>query len=285
MNCYSLCVFLAFTIVSLAIGQDQAPNKDKAKADAKEQIGLTDLRAETDVLQLMYDLGLTVPQLKRLQEAAKRTAGKFRSTSPSRSSKEYVEKLTELRDALSDPQDADGIEDLLEDVANLAEENAPELNTRFDLTKESRNEAKMILKSLSPRQIAGYLALVKDDLLDPRETLIESLASVRQLQGEDWKNRREEMAGDVAGAAAGIDEKMEARMKSRVLALLVKSHDLSEDDFAKQRDALEKEARDLFGSLTGMDVLRNEAEYALAKLLSNPKLTAALKRRLKNEVL
>jgi hypothetical protein len=278
------CALLALGLVSTAVAQEKSePTKSKPKSQAAEQVGLSELRAETDALQLMLDLKLTVAQLTRLRQTAKKTVGTFRTTAPSRSSKEYIEKLSELRNALSDPQDPDGIEDLLDDLAEMAEEDTPELNHRFDLTKEARTEAKNVLKSLSPRQLAGYLSLVKDDLLDPREALVEAVASVRELKGDEWKRRREEIAEDIAGAAAGIDEPLEAKLNDRVLALLVKSHDLSDEEYRKQRESLEKEARDLFAHLTPIDVLRNEAEYAIAKLLSNPKLLDALHRRLKNE--
>lgn len=283
MHCKCLCAFVALVAVSISLGQDKPePTKDKSKSEAKVQAGLTELRAEADALQLMYDLKLTVPQLKRMQQAAKKTMSKFRSTEPSRATREYMEKLVSLRDALGDPQDADAIEDLFEELADMGDEDSPELNHRFDLTKEARREAKAFTKSLSPRQLAGYLSLVKDDLADPRETLIDAIASLRELKGDDWKRRREEIAEDVAGAAAGIDEKLEAKINSRVLALFAKSHDLSDDEFEKQRESLEKEAGDLFGNLSGMDVLRHETEYAIAKLLSNPKLLDALQRRLKN---
>lgn len=273
-----------FLLASTAPAQDLPdPKKESLRGEQNTQKGLTELKAEVDALQLMYDLKLTVPQLKKIREAARKTAGKFRSAEGSKSSKEYFEKLEKLRDALGDPTDDDAIEDLLADISDLVEADEPTLNHRFDLTRDARKEADLVMRSLTPKQLAHYLGLVKDDLIDPRETLIESLSSVRGLKGKEWKKKREEIAEDVAGAAAGIDDEREAKINDRALALLIKAHALTDDEFKKQQPELEKEARQLFGDQHGIDYLRHEAEYAVAKLLSNPQLVAALERRLKKE--
>jgi hypothetical protein len=63
--------------------------------------------------------------------------------------------------------------------------------------------------------------------------------------------------------------------------LLTRAHDLTDDEVATKQPELEKEIEEIIGRTSATDVIRHTVELAVAELLSNPRLIAALNAKLK----
>jgi hypothetical protein len=138
-----------------------------------------------------------------------------------------------------------------------------------------------VLRKFSARQVAQYAGSTAATIGDPLERLLDALGKVRGVPAKDWKDFRSQVSEEVAWLVAGIDADKSARVNDQVVQLLIKARGPKDEDFKKQRPALEKEAREVVGNLGPFDVLRNVTEHDLALLLSNPRLAAALDARLK----
>ena len=68
-----------------------------------------------------------------------------------------------------------------------------------------------------------------------------------------------------------------------MVQLLIQVRALTEDEFKAQRGEWEKAARQIIGEVSPFEVMRHQLEYALAELLSNPRLEAALELRFKTQ--
>ena len=84
---------------------------------------------------------------------------------------------------------------------------------------------------------------------------MKALEELRVLQGPEWKERREQVVDDVVRLAAGVDSKKGARLGDQVSALLSRAHSLSAEEFKAKRAELEKEARQLVGDLSPLEVM------------------------------
>src|SRR5262249_55497143 len=119
------------------------------------------------------------------------------------------------------------------------------------------------------------------DAPDPVESLLDALDAVRSLKADEWKALRQDLADQVGRLVAGLDADKATAVGDRAVQLLIRVRALKEAEFKEQRAELEKEARQLAGEAGPLDVLRHLAEYALAELLSNPRLGQALTARLR----
>jgi hypothetical protein len=270
---------MVLSVAVLLIGAGPARAQD---AKPPEETDLNVLSMEVNALQLLSTFNLTPEQLRKLQAWAKETMEKPRKRDTAKASKEYREKLEELRTALVEAIDEDRIDQLSDELEDLRKSEKPTLDDGFDLSNAARSRASQALGLLKVHQVATYLAAVADDLFDPVDRLIDSLQSLRGLEGNAWKQRRQEIVEDIVRLAAGVDEKKGTKLGDQVEALLTRAHGMKLADFKKKRQELDNAACKLLGNVSTMDVLRNEVEYALAELLSNPRLGAALEIRLKN---
>ena len=81
--------------------------------------------------------------------------------------------------------------------------------------------------------------------------------------------------------AAGVDLVKADKLTDQLNVLLSTAHAVTDEDFRLQRPKLEESARQLLGDMDALQVMRNAMEFALAELLSNPRLAAALDARFK----
>ena len=266
-------------VAVLLVGAGSARTRD---AKLPDETDLNVLSMEVNALQLVSTFNLNPEQLRKLQAWAKETMDKPRKRHTAKASKEYREKLEELRAALVEANDDDRIDQLSEDLEELRKTEKPTLDDGFELSNAARSRASQALGLLKVHQVANYIAAVADDLFDPVDRLIDSLQALRGLEGSAWKQRRQEIVEDIVRLAAGVDAKKGTKLGDQVEALLTQAHGMKLADFKKKRKDLDNAARKLLGNVSTMDVLRNEVEYALAELLSNPRLAAVLQIRLKN---
>jgi hypothetical protein len=254
-----------------------AQDPDKKTGEPED---LNDLSMEVAALQTLYQLKLDDDQLKKLRELAKGAGQKPSKRTPGTASKEYREKLSELRKALLDDAD-EQIDQLGEELDDLREAEKPAIDDGVDVTAAARKAAPAAVKLLRVRQLHDYLTVLEDDLNDPQAALVAALEAVREFTGKAWKEKRDELVENIVRLAAGVDAARAEKLTDMVTALLSTAHGLTEDEFKAQRPRLEETARQTIPSMDAFQVMRNSVEYSLAELLSNPRLIAVLEVRLK----
>jgi hypothetical protein len=260
-------------IVVLASGPVVAQEPDKPVPSPSE------VSLEVNALQTLRQFKLNTSQMQKLQQWAKETAAPERSRD-SKASKEFREKLGDLANALFDDND-EQIDQLNEQLDDLRQAEKPSIDDGVDVNDAARKRARDAFRLLKPGQLAIYVGQIAEDVQDPFDQLKDGLEIVRRLKGAEWREKREEIADNVSHAVAGVDADKGEQVNDAVLAWLIRGRRLGEKEFEAKRGDLEKEARDIVGNLRPDEVLRNRVEFALAELLSNPRLSAVLERRLK----
>jgi hypothetical protein len=252
-------------------------------ADNKEEKrpGLCDLSLEVAALQTLHEFKFTPAQMERLQKLTRETAEKPRKRKAGKASADFRTALDALRAALVEDSDDDQIDSLEEQIDGLRDSEGPDLDDGVDITTAARKRAPEVLRRLHVRQVASFVAANADEIIDPVERLIEALTLARKKKADAWKEYRAGLAEEIGWLVAGLDEKKSQPVGAQVAVLLGKARRLAAEEFKKQQPALEKEARKIAGGVNPTAVLRHTAEHALAEMLSNPRLAAALKARLK----
>jgi hypothetical protein len=252
-----------------------------AYSQQAEEIDLNDLSLEVNALQTLYTLNLSDAQLRQLQKWAAQTAQKAQKREPAKASKEYRDKLLLLRAALVDASEVDKIDQLNEDLDDLRESEKPTFDDGVELSDNARKRAPEALRLLKVQQFNTYLASLNDGLADPLDRLLEELGKIRDVKGDAWKQRREEIVDEVVRLAAGVDSAKADKLVDQVTALLSQAHGMTDAEFNKKRPKLEKTARAFLGEISPLEVVRMAVERGLAELLSNPRLSVVLDARLK----
>ena len=138
-----------------------------------------------------------------------------------------------------------------------------------------REQAPKFLRTLSPAQLASFIGAIAVGVPDPVDTIVEALEKVRVLQDKEWKSSREALSDEIGRLVAGLDSEKAGECGDKVVQLLIVSRSLSDEEFTKRKPDLAKKAQAIVGDQGPLEVLRNEVEYRLAELLSNPRLEAA----------
>jgi hypothetical protein len=249
------------------------------KADAA-QPSAADLSLEVQALETLYYFKATPRQMKWLRTFAKETA-QAKKERKGQVSEELREALVALRTALVEGLDEDEIDLLDQQRDSLRDSENPQLDDDVDITEAARKRVPEVLRRLKAYQVADFLGEVADELPDPLERLVTALDSVRRLKPKDWPEKRNEIAEEVSMLVMGLDVKKAAEVNNRVLVLLTRARGLTDAEFKKQQAELEKNARQIVGEVGPLEVVRHYTEHALAELLSNPRLAAAIDARLK----
>jgi hypothetical protein len=255
-----------------------APAKE-GKAAKPAAPSAHDVYLEVQALLTLHYLKLTPEQMQALRKVARKTAGPARPRDKATVSDEYREVLTDLRNALVDANDDQRIEELEDKLDELDGREKPGLDD-VEVTAAARKRVPEVLRQLKLAQLVAYLAYVDEEVIDPLDRLLDALGSVRGLKPAEWKEKRDEVAEEVAWLVAGVDAEGADRVTDQVVALLSKARDLGDAEFKARRADLEKEARKIRGDMPPGRVLQHVVERALAEMLSNPRLGAALEARL-----
>jgi hypothetical protein len=251
---------------------------EEARPDAPSP---QDLKLEVQALQTLYHFQFTPEQMQRLVKIAADTAPRPRPRKPAQVSEEYLQALTDLRNALVDATDEDRIDQLEDRLDELTENEKPDLDEDIKLTAAARRQVAEVLRQLKPAQLAQYLGYIADDVADPLERLQAGLDKARKPPDDDWADQRDEIAEEVGWLVAGVEMDKAHRISERVIALLDEARRLSAAQFKKQRRELDRTAEQIVGGIGPTVVLQNTVEHALAELLSNSQLSAALQARLR----
>src|SRR5262249_42948003 len=109
----------------------------------------------------------------------------------------------------------------------------------------------------------------------------ESLAKVRGWRLAEWQENRDALSQEIGLLVGGVDRAKVDKVREAVVELLAKTRTMKESDYEAKRAELEREAERLVSKIGPTDVLRHFVEHALAEMLSNPRLSAALEARMK----
>lgn len=253
-----------------------------ANADDKTDMDepLHNISMEVQALRMFDSLSLSDEQIALVGKLSKETAEPSRKRSQPRASEEYQRLLKEVRSALLD-HDEDKVGELDEEIEQLQQKESPEVDDGFAVTKAARQRAPEVFKTFKPAQLAKYYGSVADDMHDPLNLLTEALQSVRGLQKDDWRGKRDEIADEVAWLSVGPDLDKWEKVSDRTVSLLSKARSLSDAEFKDQRADLEKAAKEIVGTVDADVALRHYVEWQLSELLSNPRLATAAKARMK----
>jgi hypothetical protein len=249
------------------------PKKDDPRA-------VSDLVLEISALRTLYYLKTTPEQARALLELAKETAGKAHERKAPKISKEYGQLLADLRDALAD-DDEETVESLEDQLEELTITETPELDDDVPITDAARKRAPQVLQQYKVNQLATFIGAHAEETVDPLEALISGLEHVRDLGLVEWKETRDELSEKLSVLVAGVDQKKAEKVREDTIEVLARARTLKADEFTAQKEKLEGEARRIVGKVDPMEVLRHKVEHALAQMLSNPRVEAALKARAK----
>ena len=257
----------------------RVPGKSRpASGDKPAPTDLNDLSMEVGALQVLYLLQLTPAQLEDLAKRVRSTAQTPEPRTEPKVSARMRQTLLDLRRALLDG-DAEKIDQLNVELDKLFDKEQPEFEDGIEITDAARDQAPEVLRRLSARQAASFLAGYADGFPDPRERLAEAIAEVRKRPDKEWQPLRDDVADEVSWLVAGLDVEAEAGVRDRVTALLDRAHRLKDEAFKAKRAELDREVDRIVGKLGPTDVHRHFLERTLAELLSNPRLAAALEAR------
>jgi hypothetical protein len=254
------------------------PADPQRRPDPEERT--LDLCLEVQGLRVLYLFRMNGEQVKKLQAMAKELAAPDREREKPRVTDDYRRALASLRDALA-ADDQDKAEELEDRLSELTESESPELDDAVGVTAAARRRVPEAFRLLRPKQLGNFFGSVAEEVGDPQERLVSALEQVRSEKNDDWEDVRDDLADDVAWLLGGLDADRSKLVRTEVADLLTRAHNLNEDEFGKQRADLEKAARGIGANVASTEVLQHAAERALARLLSNPRLSQALQVRLK----
>lgn len=268
----AVLIFTGFWLSTGFVAADE-PKKDNPRA-------ASELALEVSALRTLYYLKTTPEQARALLDVAKETAGKANERKPAKVAKEYQQLLADLRDALAE-DDEEVVESLEEKLEELTISDPPELDDEIAITEAARKQVPKVLERYKANQLATFIGAHAEETVDPLDVLISGLEQVRGLGLVEWKETRDELSDRLAVLVAGVDQKRAEKVRDDTIELLARARSLKGDEFTAQKEKLEGEAKRIVGNVGPLDVLRHKLEHALAQMLSNPRIEAALKARAK----
>ena len=273
----SSCRFFAALVVGLG-SSFPCPADDRPKGGPPS---INDLSMEVVALQSLHQFQFKPPQMQVLRKLAKQTAMEPGARQAIKATEEFQRTLVNLRTALAEATNVERVQELQDKIDKLRNDQKIELDDGVVITEAASQQAPEIMKLLSARQVAGYVALYGDDFPDPLELLLDALAKVRGLKDKEWQQLRVDVSEEVGNLTAGLDADKASKISDQVVQLLIQARGLKDDEFKKQQAELEKSARQIIGNVGALDVVRHVLERSLAELLSNPRLAMAIDARLK----
>jgi len=234
---------------------------------------LNDLSMEISALETLHDLDLTPTQLSALSKLAKECAPKGQRREKANASPAVAKALAMLHSALSTGDDGQ-IGENRQKLDALMQKEEPELDNDIVVTDGARQQASAALALLTVPQLGTFIGSL--ELTDPVELLMDGVGQVRSLKDKELEEEIATLADEITWLLAGADDS--ADTNDQVKTFLQKGKDIKSDaDLAKQKNALEKDAKQIVGDVSNLDVITHIAEKGMAELLSNPRLDAAIR--------
>jgi hypothetical protein len=296
--------------------QQEAAQKDGAAATTISGPplpgDLNDASLRLRALDTMYELDLSVDQLKALRQAATGAAS-TQHRSAAKGSAKLVSVMRDFQAALLAGKDANQIDKLRTQMSDLTDDESVQIDDDVQITAAARSKAPEVLRQFTASQLAAWLASHADEVGDPVEMMMSTVEELRD-QRTDAAAEKEAAAGDaaiktsggttaggtktqakekdatdedaatlvrvtaidVADAVAGLDEAKAKALAGDVAKWIKTTSEMKDDDFTAQRKTLEAAAKTLTGNVHPMRVLNNWLERHVAELLANPQLPQAI---------
>ncbi len=256
-----------------------APAQPPSKAVPAGPTDLNELSLEVAALKMLHRLQVTPEQLQVLARTGGLAAGKD-MRQPTKVTGRYRKALVDLRAALilGAEKEIDAMHDRLDE---LETEEHPDLDDGIEISARARPLAGEFLRLLTPRQVMHFLA-EREEVPDLRMLILTAGVKGRSLAAEAWKELRDEAAEEAADLLAGVREAEHKRAVEAVTALLEAGRRSRETDLEKLKKDADAALARLVAGRGPLDLLRNVLERDLAELLSNPRMTAAVRALLAN---
>lgn len=275
--------------VGLDLGQAAAVDKKaiqramraaQLRAEAAKNERVNDLSMCVDALLALTYFDFTPPQLEALAKLTREAnLPKSQARQPGKASEKYRQALLNLYEALAQGTEVARVSELEDQVDALRDAENPDLDDVVEITDAARQRTPEVLRLLTIRQTSAYLDIYEAP--DPLEDLLTALNKVSTLKDAEWKDLVEETVDEVGWLLGGLDEKKVKAVREQVSQWLKQVQAAKGKAMEKQRPELEKAARDLASQVPPTQMLNNVIEHALAELLANPQLPAAIPLRLK----
>jgi hypothetical protein len=255
--------------------------RPKKPANDKDETTLSQLSLEVSALQALYRFQMTREQMEALRKLAQ-TGPAPDKRAPGKGSDKLRKRLFDLREALVNG-DEERIGDLEEKLADLLDEEGTGLDDRVQVAPPSIRPARDFLRTMRPPQIVSFLSDSADEMRDPLDTLVDVLDIVTTLKDAEWKELAGAMVEDLKWQLGGLDADRNKVIGAQVEAYLKRIRGLGDKEIDAQRDDLQKAAAKIVAQAPALAIVQNFVEHALAELLSNPRLAAALDARLERQ--
>lgn len=270
----SACVFILAVglIVPIARAKGKKP-KDKEPEPALGDLNQYSQRVTA--MEVLYELDLSADQLQILRDACAGAADP-RHRTPASASPKIAEALKNMEEAVLRRDDREQIAKLKDAIADLHDDDAVHLDDEVHQTDPARAKAGEMLRHIKASQLAAYLADHADEVADPVEHLIDTLADIRDPDADDVDVIIQETAAEVSRLVAGLDGAKAKAIADLAAAWLKNGRRLSDQEYAAKRGELETTAQKIVGDLSPIEILGHFLENEVATLLSNPELPHAI---------
>jgi hypothetical protein len=267
----AFCLGILFCVVSTLHGEE--PSKGG-------KVTPSELALEINALRTLYYLKTTPEQAESLLKLSKHTAAQAGKRKKSKLTADYRRLMEEVRDALVD-DDEERVESLEDRLEEKTIRETPEIDDSVDVTDAARTHVPKVMKLFRPNQAAMFLGMYAEQIPDPRERLLDALSRVRGWDLADWQDKRDGLGDEIAQLTVGADKAKYVKTRDAVIDLLARARTMKDEDYPTKRGELEQAAEKILGRTGPTEVLRNFLENELARMLSNPRLEAALTARIK----
>src|SRR5207248_496138 len=146
------------------------------------------------------------------------TVNKDQSRKEAKASKEYRDKIAELRKALQAAADSDQISKLKDELNELQENEKPTLDDRVEISSAAKNRVTEAYRLLKAGQIASYLGQIAERIEDPVDRILDALDEARAMKDAEWKEQRKDLAEDICLVVAGLENAKANPMAEQIAA-------------------------------------------------------------------
>jgi hypothetical protein len=262
-------------IVLAGAGLALAPADRPADAPPARPPSLNDLSLQVAALQGLRKFKITPQQKEVLRKLAPETIQKG-DRQPPKPNPQVRKALAELRRALVQGATDERIEDLEDQLDTVLDKEKAELDDSVEITEGARRAAPVVLRLLSVGQVVSFLEAYSGEPPDPMEELLGALNRVGSLKDAEWKDLCDELVDEVGWLLGGLDITRTKAIRDQVDQWLKRVRGLEAKEREEKRAELEKAARRFAAQAPPTQILHHITEHALAELLSNPQLPAAL---------
>jgi hypothetical protein len=278
----SLTIALCVTLFVPAHFASAAKKKAGPKGEKPEE--LVQVNDRVIALEAIDGYEFTPAQIKALQKIAFDLNVPERhipDPKPSKALSQYRTKLNDLAEALESGKTQESeLEPLKQKVDDLSESADYESPPAPEPSQAAKKAAVNFAQQLRSNQLASSISVFADEVVDPVVLSREAAEARKNAKaGNQWAAVRDGAASEIGYLLSGWDTAGAKAVAEKVSAWLDANPDVESPLPEAKRLAFEQSAAKMLGEFDSWQVLRHWTERDLARVLSNPQLSAALKAR------